>query len=168
MAMSGAAETAALAFGPLISGTITNYSTWRVSFYILIPMGVTIIVAVFFSAGHLRRPENAHLGSKEKLKRLDLVGFALSVPMTFCVVLGLQWAGTGYSWSNWRIILLLVLAVALLVAFLAVEYRAGDNSMVPFKMLRQRSVAFASIITFCNFAALALIAYYVSRISISC
>jgi predicted MFS family arabinose efflux permease len=80
--------------------------------------------------------------------------------MTVCLVLALQWAGTVYSWANWRIILLLAMAFVLLAIFVVVEHRAGDNSMVPLKMLRQRTVAFASLITFCNFATLWVLAYY--------
>lgn len=86
----------------------------------------------------------------------------MNVPMTLCLVMDLQWAGTTYPWASWRIILLLTLAAVLLAVFLIVEYRAGDKSMVSLKMLRQRSVAFASIIVFCNFAHLSVIAYYVS------
>ncbi|KAJ5671166.1 hypothetical protein N7507_000293 [Penicillium longicatenatum] len=158
-AIMGGAECFALAFGPFISGVITHYSTWRVSFYIIIPIGVLIIAVVFFSLGHIRQSGNAH-NSKGSLKRIDWIGFAINVPMTLCLVLALQWAGITYSWGNWRIILLLVIAALLLAIFLIVEYRAEDDSMVPLKMLRQRSVAFASLITFCNFAHLAVIAYY--------
>jgi MFS family permease len=160
----GGAECFALAFGPFISGVITHYSTWRVSFYVIIPIGVLIIAVVFFSLGHIRQSGNAH-NSKGGLKRIDWIGFAINVPMTLCLVLALQWAGITYSWGNWRIILLLVIAALLLAIFLIVGYRAGDDSMVPLKMLRQRSVAFASLITFCNFAHLAVIAYYVSCLS---
>jgi MFS family permease len=147
--------------GPFISGSIAHYTTWRLSFYIIVPISVFIIVIIFFSIGHIRRHENAHLSSKEGLKRIDWPGFAINVPMTLCLVLGLQWAGTVYAWTNWRIILLLAIAATLLTIFLIVEHRAGDESMVPLRTLRQRSVAFASLITFCNFAHLAVIAYYV-------
>lgn len=99
----------------------------------------------------------------ERLKRVDWAGFATELPMTVCLVLSLQWAGTLYAWSNWRIILLLAITGVLLVVFFAAEYRAGDNSMVSLKMLRQRTVAFASVITFCNFAALWAISFYVSH-----
>ena len=162
-AISGGVECIALALGPFISGAIAHYSTWRVSFYILIPMGVGIFVLVFLGMGDLRRSENAHLSAMDGMKRIDWPGFAVSLPMTLCFILGLQWAGGVYSWSNWRIILLLTLAGVFLVAFLVLEHRAGDRSMVPLKMLRQRTVLLSSVITFCNFAHLALIAYYVSH-----
>jgi hypothetical protein len=126
-------------------------------------MSVATIIIVFFSIDHIRRPENAQLSGKDVLKRIDWAGFAINLPLTVCLVLGLQWAGTTYAWADWRIILMLTMAGVLLIIFLAVEYKTGDNSMVPLKILRQRSVAFASLITFCNFAHLAVIAYYVSR-----
>lgn len=122
---------------------------------------MVIIVIVFFSIDHIRRPESAHLPIKDGLKRIDWAGFTINVPMSLCLVLGLGWAGTTYSWANWRIIVVLTIAAVLVAIFLVVEYRAGDTSMVPLKMLRQRSVAFASLITFCNFSHLAVVAYYV-------
>lgn len=162
----GAVECAAIAFGPFISGTIAQYSTWRVSFYIIIPVSVAIIALVFFSVEHMRHSDNSHGSGKDKLKRIDWVGFLINIPMTLCFILALQWARTVYPWADWRIILLLALAAVLSAFFLFVEYRAGDNSMVPLKMLRQRSVACASLITFCNFSHLSVLAYYVSPRSI--
>lgn len=161
-AITGVVECLALAFGPFISGSIAHCTAWRVGFYITIPIGVIIIAIVFFSIGHIRRPENAHLSYKEGLKRIDWAGLAINIPMSLCLVLGLVWAGITYAWANWRIILVLTISAVLLAVFLIVEYRAGDSSMVPLKMLRQRSVAFASLITFCNFAHLAVVACYVS------
>lgn len=161
LAVCGSVECTALAFGPLISGTIAHYSTWRICFYLIIPIGVAVIVTIFFGIDPLRKTENAHLNRREKLERIDLIGFAISVPMSLCWVLGLQWAGTAYRWSNWRIILLLALAIVLLAIFLMAERRASEHGMIPLKMLRQRSVALASVITFSNFAALSIISYYV-------
>lgn len=155
-------ECIALAFGPFISGVIAHYSTWRLCFYITIPIGVLIIALIFFGVGPLRRSGNTNINGKMGLKRIDWTGFAINVPMTLCLVLGLQWAGTAYPWANWRIVLLLVVAALLLTIFLIVEFRAGDEGMVPLKMLRQRSVAIASLINFCNFAHLAVLGYYVS------
>ncbi|KAH8806146.1 putative efflux pump antibiotic resistance protein [Xylogone sp. PMI_703] len=154
LGICGGLECAALAFGPLISGTIANYTTWRVSFYILIPLGVAVIITVFFSISHLRHPEKAHLNRKERLEHIDWIGLATELPLTACLVLGLQWARTLYPWANWRIILLLTLTGALLGIFFFAEYKAGDRSLISLKMLRQRTVAFARLTTFCNFAAM--------------
>lgn len=158
--MSGGMESIALALGPVISGAIAHASSWRVSFYIIIPVGVASILSVFFFVHNLQRPENADLDHAEKIRRLDLLGFAIYVPAMVCLILGLQWAGSEYAWHSWRIILLLVLAGVLLVCFLAQERRAGDDGMFPLSMLRQRTVALSSAYTFCNSAALFVVAFY--------
>ncbi|KAJ5117519.1 hypothetical protein N7448_011151 [Penicillium atrosanguineum] len=141
-AICGYVECIALALGSFTSGTISHYSTWRVSFYILIPRGVGILAFVFLSMGHIRRFENAHLSAMDGLKHIDWPGFT---------------AAGVYSWSNWRIVLLLTLAGALLVVFLVLEHRAEDRSLVSLKMLCQRTVLLSSVVTFCNFAHLAAV-----------
>jgi MFS family permease len=151
----------ALALGPFISGAIAHYASWRISFYIIIPCSALGIVVVFFSISHLHKSENAHLTNTDILKKIDWVGFGISAPMTVTLVLALQWGGTIYAWASWRIIFLLVLSGVLIAVFLFWERRAREGSMIPLNMLRQRSVALASIITFCDFAHLSVVAYYV-------
>lgn len=162
-AVSGGVECVALALGPFISGAIAGYTSWRVGFYIIIPGSAISIVVIFFSIEHLRKADSTHLARKDIFKKVDWVGFGINVPMTLTLVLALQWGGTIYAWNNWRVVLLLVLASVLLVIFLSWERRVLEGSMVPLKLLKQRSVALASIITFCDFAHLAIAAYYVSN-----
>ncbi|KAJ5300658.1 uncharacterized protein N7443_005660 [Penicillium atrosanguineum] len=159
-AMSGGVECIALAFGPLISGAITRYSQWRISFYIIIPVGVVVIFSVFFFVHDIQRPEHADIPNRQKLKRLDIPGFVAFIPLAISVILALEWGGSEYTWGNWRIILLWVLVGVLLLVFLGIEYRSGDDSMFPLKLLYQRSVAFSALFTFCNSAALFVTAYY--------
>lgn len=47
-AICGGVECAALAFGPLIAGSIADYTTWRVCFYIVIPLAVVDILIILF------------------------------------------------------------------------------------------------------------------------
>jgi MFS family permease len=131
-AITGGVECMALALGPFLSGAIAHYASWRISFYIIIPSSFLGIVVVFFSIGHLRKSGNAHLTNKDVLKKIDWIGFGISVPMTLTLVLALQWGGTVHAWSNWRIILLLVLAGVLTAFFIFWERRAEENSMIPF------------------------------------
>ncbi|KAJ5707954.1 hypothetical protein N7488_007755 [Penicillium malachiteum] len=159
-AISGGIECIALAFGPVISGAVARYSKWRISFYIIITIGVAVILSLLFFVHNIKLPENAGLSNKEKFKRLDVPSFAIFVPWGISVILVLEWAGTEYSWSSWRIILLWAIVGVLFLAFLGVEYRTGDDSMFPLKLMRQRSVALGSMFTFCNSAALFVTAYY--------
>lgn len=112
---------------------------------------------------NLQRPEYADLEPKEKLSRLDLVGFSVYVPAMVCLILCLQWAGSEYAWGNWRIISLLVAFAVLAVTFIVVERRAGDKGMFPLHLLRQRTFAASCLYTFCNSAGLIIIDYYASH-----
>lgn len=114
-----------------------------------------MLVLFFVVAGEIRRPtDETHFGG-DRPRSINWAGFAANVPMALCLVLALQWGGNQYAWSNWRVILLLALAGVLLVPFLSsIEHWAGDGSLVPLKMLRQRMIVCASLITFCNFAHL--------------
>lgn len=164
-AVAGGIECIALAFGPLISGAVARYSEWRISFYIIIPVGVAVMLSVFFFVRNIQRPENANLPGREKLKRLDVPGFVAFVPLAISVILALEWAGSAYIWSNWRVILLWALVGVLALVFLGVEYRTGDESMFPLSLVQRRSVAFGALFTFCDSGALFVIAYYVSFFS---
>lgn len=157
-AIVGGVETTALAFGPLISGALADSSTWRLAFWFIVPIAATTTLSTLFGMGDLRRSEHASLSRHQRLKRIDRAGFAINVPMTVCLVLALQWGGNVYHWSNWRIVLLIILAGVLLLAFLVIEHRNGPKSMLPLKTIMQRSVSLASLITFCNVGHLCVIA----------
>jgi hypothetical protein len=90
-------------------------------------------------------------------------GFFIFVPMSVCIILGLQWGGIMYDWSNARVIVLLTLAGILALCFLYSQYRAGDNGMFPLRLLCQRSGALGAIFTFCMPASLFVAGYYVSE-----
>jgi MFS family permease len=161
--ISGGLECTALAVGPLLSGTISHYSSWRIAFYIIIPVCVANALAVLFFVHDIQRPEKADLSSREKFQQLDSVGFFIFVPMTVCIILGLQWGGIMYDWNNARVIVLLTLAGILALVFLYSQYRAGDNGIFPLRLLCQRSGALGAIFTFCMSASLFVAGYYVSE-----
>ena len=163
--ISGGVECTALAVGPLLSGTIAHYSSWRIAFYINIAICVANALAVFFFVHDIQQPEKADLNPREKFQQLDSIGFFFFVPMTVCLILSLQWGGTVYDWNNPRIIALLTLAGILALAFLYSQYRAGENGMFPLQLMRQRSVALGAIFTFCMSACLFVSEYYVSELS---
>lgn len=99
---------------------------------------------------------------KERLKQFDLPGTFVFLPAVICLLIGLQWGGTRYAWSNGRIIALLIMAGLLTIAFLGIQYWKQDTATVPPRILMERSMAFGVFFSFCLGGAYFVFVYYVS------
>ncbi|KGO53496.1 hypothetical protein PEX2_061040 [Penicillium expansum] len=90
-----------------IGGVIVQYSSWRWVFYLNLPISGTAIICLFFFlyVNYQKEPW------QEKVKRIDYIGNALLMTSIVSILLALIWGGTTYAWSNWRIIVCLVLGL---------------------------------------------------------
>ncbi|KAJ0304933.1 hypothetical protein COL516b_005716 [Colletotrichum fioriniae] len=96
------------------------------------------------------------------LNSMDPIGTVLLMPFMVCLLLALQWGGTTYAWSNWRIILCLCLFGVLFVAWLGIQYYRGDDATLPLRLIRQRSVASGMVFMLGVNGAVFVVVYYVS------
>jgi MFS family permease len=129
--------------GPLVGGLLTQYATWRWCFYINLPPGAIVAVLLFL----IRIPD---LKAKDDgikatvastANKLDLLGFVFFAPSAIQFLLALEWGGSRYPWNDAKVIGLFCGAAGTFVIFLVLEYRKGDEAMIPFPMLRQRIIA---------------------------
>ena len=136
-----------------------EYVTWRLCFYINLPLGLFTAVSIFFflSSEAGLRPQ---LPLKEKLKQLDLVGLLAFIPMIVCLLLALQLGGTTYSWNNGRIIALFVLSALLLIAFIGLQIWQKEGATIPPNIITQRSVWASSFFIFFLAGSFLAIVYY--------
>ncbi len=155
MGIMGSVFGIASSVGPLLGGAFTDGPGWRWCFYINLPCGavVFVLLAIFLRIPPemLRREPTTW---KEKVTRMDPVGTFLFLPCIICLLLALQWGGVTYNWSNARIVVLLILAGLLFIAFIVVQRWKADNATVPGHIFLSRSILAGSWFSFCNGAAM--------------
>ncbi|KAL2850671.1 major facilitator superfamily transporter [Aspergillus pseudoustus] len=156
------------AVGPPLGGTLTDNASWRWCFYINLPCGAITMIVVFLllSPGQFdtsspepdARRTNPYW--KQTLQSIDLLGTLLLVSGTVSLLLWLQLGGATYSWSNWRIILLITLSAVLLLLFLAVQHKLQDKALLPLRLFHNRNVLGGSWFVSCTTGALFVFIYY--------
>ncbi|KAK7910578.1 Major facilitator superfamily domain- general substrate transporter [Apiospora marii] len=97
------------AVGPPVGGVIAQYSSWRWVFWLNLPVGGVTLLAQFF---FLQIVFVKRLSLQEKLHRIDWAGNLVLVASVVSILIALSWANTRYEWSDYRIIVPLVMGFA--------------------------------------------------------
>ncbi len=134
----------ATAVGPFLGGWLISAVSWRLVFFINLPVAAAVLA---IAARHV--PESRAPGPRQ---RLDPVG-----AVTICLALaGLTYgliAASGAGWTAPGVLASLAAGVAFLVAFAAAE-SGNPAAMLPPSVFRARQFAAANAVTFVVYGAL--------------
>lgn len=129
-------------FGPLVGGFVVEHFSWRWSFYLNLPIGVT---AFFFVKRHLSEHTGKSAAAPESVEmRIDYAG-ALTLVIGVVTFL-LSITDEIHSAPAFRFALFAV-ALIFLFSFYKIERRAA-NPILPLDLLRRREIAAANLCTF--------------------
>nr|A0A8F4NV97.1 RecName: Full=MFS-type transporter pydD; AltName: Full=Pyrrocidines biosynthesis cluster protein D [Acremonium sp.]QXF14603.1 PydD [Acremonium sp.] len=134
------------ALGPFFAGLIVQYSTWRWTFYLALPVGGAALVALF-SFLKVKYQKETNLATK--ISTIDWAGNALFVAAISSVLIGLSWAGSVYAWSSFRVLVPLFVGIAGMGLFMVFEgSRFAPNPTVPLHLFGNRTSVGVMIMTF--------------------
>jgi len=141
----------AVAVGPLVGGAITEGIGWEWVFFINVPIGIAAILTALARVAESRDPRSG---------RIDAAGFS-TFSVSLCLLVFALVRGNAAGWGSPLIVLFLIAAGALLVAFVAVERRSKDP-MFDLTLFRKPSFTGAAIIAFTLSASMFSMFLYLS------
>ena len=134
----------ATAIGPFLGGWLISAVSWRLIFFINLPVAVAVIV---IAVRHV--PESRAPGPAPPLDAAGAVTISLALA-------GLTYGLIGASadgWTSPRVLASLLAGAALFAAFIVIEAR-GRHPMLPLGVFRSRQFSAANAVTFVVYGAL--------------
>lgn len=152
LSMFGAAGAVGFCIGLVLGGFLTASIGWRYLFYLSVILSGLVVVAGVFAL-----PKDVKENDAKKPK-LDFAGVGLSTSGLILLSFVLS-SGGEYGWSKAFIIVLLILSVALLVAFTFVE-REVSNPVMPMSLWKLHNFAAIWVAGFVMYGNYQTIVYY--------
>jgi len=132
------------AVGPVLGGWLIEHASWHWVFFINLPIAAIVVV---LTLSHVPESRNTEAG-----RTLDWTGAVMGTAGLGGVVFALV-ESSNRGWSHPVVIAALVLGIAALVAFAAVESRK-KAPLLPMSLFRERSFTGANLLTLFLYGAL--------------
>lgn len=133
--------------GPFLGGALTKV-TWRLCFYINLPLGVIAFIMLFF----LYNPPKPTGKLKDRLKLIDYFGSLLLIASLVLMLTGLSLGGVEFSWVSPAVILMVIIGFATYIVFLMYNFILSANPMFLKEFYTTPQIFFAATMGFFNYA----------------
>lgn len=131
---------------PVLGGFFSQWD-WRWVFWINVPIGA-VGLAIIIPVMKLQTPE---MPFKAKLHRMDIPANLILLASVVGILFAVTDGGIIYLWSNWRIIISLVLGLVGLALFFALQWipnRISQDPVLPRRLFQDKTAAASFIMTF--------------------
>ena len=129
MGIMGAVFGLSTVIGPLLGGWFTESLSWRLGFWLNVPLGIIAILAAMF---FLKLPRH------DQRPNVDILGIATMAVAVSALILATSWGGNRYDWGSWQIIGLFGVT-AVFGALLVVAERYAKEPIIPLHLFRKRN-----------------------------
>ncbi|PIA14144.1 MFS general substrate transporter [Coemansia reversa NRRL 1564] len=136
---------AASAVGPVMGGAIVENASWRIIFWINLPVCVPTIIVMFFAL-KIPRPQGT---VREKFRRMDILGSLVFQGFIIPIIIAFSWAGQGHKWISGQVLGTIFGSLAVGVIFLIVEWKVAVEPIIPLRLFKIRNVTASAIGHFC-------------------
>lgn len=160
MGVIGIAMIFAPAVGPTLSGWVVENWSWRVLFFIVLPIAIIDIIVAFIFLKNV---------TKQTFPKLDILSVILSTIGFGFLLYGFSAAGNPKSggWGSTEVIITLAIGVVALVLFIW-RQMVAKNPMLEFRVFKYPMFSLTTlinmIITMAMFAAMILVPIYLQNI----
>ncbi|WP_328890988.1 MFS transporter [Streptomyces sp. NBC_00316] len=133
-----------VALGVVLSGILTDLASWRLIFFINLPIAAFAFLAT---------PKLVSESRAAKRGRPDVLGAVLVTVGLLLVVFGLL-EKSNHAWFSFSVLGCVGIGVVLLIGFVLVEARAAQP-LVPLAFLRSRNRSIANMVRICYYVGFA-------------
>ncbi|HXA28185.1 MAG TPA: DHA2 family efflux MFS transporter permease subunit [Candidatus Angelobacter sp.] len=145
------------AIGPVLGGWLVQDFTWRLIFYINLPIGVAALIAAY---RYLRETPYSHT------MKLDWIGFMIGTPAVVALMYGVD-RSTELGWTSPLVLSLLAIAVVLFIAFIW-RQRTTSDPLLHLELFRDgtftASVLLGFVLVTALFGVMLLLPLYLQQV----
>ncbi|XP_014554348.1 hypothetical protein COCVIDRAFT_39781 [Bipolaris victoriae FI3] len=138
--------------GPTVGGALTDGVSWRMCFWVNLPIGAIVIATVLIFFRSEVSPMDEDSGTKvtilDRILDLDILGALLIVGGVSALFMALEWGGSVYPWSDSRVWGCLLTFSLVLLAFSVQQFLRGERATMPSRVISHRSVLACYIFAF--------------------